>query len=223
MLMIEGLLDRSRLAELNQLLGQMRFAPGHETGGTGGQLVKNNLQPDPQDPNYPRAAGLVLQAINASAQMHAYTMASKLTPIVFGRYGPGMTYGDHVDAAVHSLPNMIVRTDISFTIFLSGPDEYDGGELTINIEGAEMTVKGKAGDAFIYPTGVMHRVNPVTQGWRAVAVGWIQSLVPSHEHREILYKLGIVRERILRSGGYSEEFALMNSAYENLLRLCVRP
>ncbi len=223
MLTIEGLLDSNRLAELNQLLGQMAFFPGHKTGGTAGELIKNNLQPDPRDPNYPKAAGLVLQAINSSALMHAYTMASKLTPIVLSRYGPGMTYGDHVDAAVHPLPNMVVRTDISFTIFLCGPQEYDGGELVVNVQGAEKVVKGNAGDAFVYPTGVTHRVNAVTRGWRTVAVGWIQSLVPSHEHRDILYKLAVAREQMLKSGGRSQEFELINSAYENLLRLCVQP
>jgi PKHD-type hydroxylase len=223
MLLIEGFMNRAKLDELNQVLDQVKFIPGQRSGGTAGSLIKNNLQHDPNDANYPRASGLVFNAIQSSPELHAYTFANKLTPIIFARYGADMTYGDHVDAAVHPLPNLVVRTDISMTLFLAEPDEYDGGELVVNMMGAERTVKGRAGDIFLYPTGVTHRVNAVSRGVRKVAVAWIQSLIADHEHRELVYKLQTARDGLLRATGRTAEFELVNSACENLLRMFSQP
>lgn len=223
MLLIEGFLNKTKLDELNQVLDQVKFIPGQRSGGNAGVLIKNNLQHDPSDPNYPRAAGLVFNAIQASPAFHAYSFANKLTPVIFSRYSPGMTYGDHVDSAIHPLSNLVVRTDLSMTLFLAEPDTYDGGELVINVMGAEKTVKGKAGDLFLYPTGVTHRVNAVRSGVRRAAVAWVQSLIADHEHREIVYKLQRARDGILASAGRTPEFELVNSACENLLRMFSQP
>lgn len=223
MLLIKDFLDRAGRDELDRLLKQVRFTPGQGSGGTAGRLIKTNEQSDPRDPNYPKAASLVLQAIHACAPLHEYAFASKVTPIIFSRYGAGMAYGAHVDAAIHSLTNMVIRTDISFTLFLSGPEEYEGGELVIDNAGAEKVVKGDAGDLFLYPTGVTHRVNAVRSGWRRVAVGWIQSLVANHEQRQVLQKLQAARDGLLKASGRTAEFELVNSAYENLLRMCSQP
>lgn len=223
MLLIESLLDRPRLDELNGVVEQMKFIPGHGSGGTAGALIKNNLQHDPNDPHYQKASSLILAAIQSSPRLHAYSLANRMTPIIFSRYGPGMAYADHVDSSIQPLPNMVVRTDLSITVFLADPGEYEGGELVVNIMGAEKSVKGRAGDAFLYPTGVSHRVNAVHSGWRKVAIGWIQSLVASHEQREILFQLHTARSGILKGAGRSAEFELINSAYENLLRIHSRP
>ena len=146
-----------------------------------------------------------------------------MTPVTFAKYGPGMRYADHVDAAIQFVPNRFLRTDISFTIFLAPPDSYEGGELVVDSMGAERAVKGNAGDMFVYHTGITHRVNEVKNGWRKVAIGWIQSLVAGHEHREILYNLLRARTRTLETAGRGETYDLINSAYVNLQRLFAQP
>jgi PKHD-type hydroxylase len=223
MILIESFLGEAQLNDIRQALSKVAFIPGQFSGGIGGASIKNNLQANPKDPAYPQASGLVIQALFSSPAIQAYARPNHLTPINFARYGAGMAYGDHVDAAVHVLTNMVVRTDISFTVFLSGPDDYDGGELVVNVAGAERVVKPNAGDIFVYPTGVTHRVNPVRSGWRNVAVGWMQSMVANHEHREILYKLETARDQLLKTARQTPAYELVNSVHENLLRLFVQP
>lgn len=222
-MLIEGFLTRARLDELNELLGKIPFEPGQSTGGMAGALIKNNLQADARHAEYVNANALVVQTMFSTPALYSWAQVSKVTPVRFARYGAGMAYGDHVDAAVHPLSNMVVRTDISFTIFLSGPEDYEGGELVLNVLGVDQVIKGNAGDIVLYPTGITHRVNAVRSGWRKVAIGWIQSLVPNHEHRDILYKLLRARDSLLATTGRSLEFELVNDSYENLLRLFVQP
>lgn len=223
MILIEGLLSPDKLAELNQALDQVSFIPGQFSGGTAGASIKNNLQADPHHPAYPAVCNLIIKALFENGVIQRYARPLRLTPINFARYGAGMAYGEHVDEAVHILSNMVVRTDISFTVFLSTPDSYDGGELVVKANDTERVVKANAGDTFIYPTGVTHRVDPVRSGWRNVAVGWMQSLVANHEHRQILYQLETARNQLLESSGRTPEFELVNSVHENLLRLFVQP
>lgn len=223
MILIEGLLGPAKIAELDQALDKVPFIPGQFSGGTAGASIKNNLQADPHHAAYPAASSLVIQALFENPVLQRYARPLRLTPINFARYGAGMGYGDHVDSAVHILSNMVVRTDISFTVFLSAPGSYEGGELVVNTGGTDRVVKANAGDALVYPTGVTHRVEPVQSGWRKVAVGWMQSLVANHEYREILYKLETARNELLEASGRTPAFELVNSAHENLLRIFTQP
>jgi PKHD-type hydroxylase len=223
MLLIEGFLSRDRLAELQSILKKVPFIDGKATGGAHGSQVKHNRQADVRHPAYAQANNLILQAVMGCEILQSYALPHVMTPVTFGRYGPGMSYADHVDAAIQAVPNRFLRTDISFTIFLEPPDSYEGGELVVNVMGAERAVKANAGDMFVYHTGITHRVNEVTSGWRNVAIGWIQSLVAGHEHREILYNLLRARTRTLETAGPGETFDLINSAYVNLQRLFSQP
>jgi len=223
MLLIEGFLAPDRLEELNRILRKVPFIDGKGTGGGHGSQIKNNRQADVRQPGYAQANNLILQAIMNCEALQSYALPHVMTPVTFGRYGPGMSYADHVDAAIQLVPNRFLRTDISFTVFLEPPDSYEGGELVVNVLGAERAVKGNAGDIFVYHTGITHRVNEVTSGWRNVAIGWIQSLVAGHEHREILYNLLRARTQTLNASGRGETFDLINSAYVNLQRLFSQP
>lgn len=223
MLLIEGFLGAEKLAELKNLLHKVPFVDGKATGGVHGSQIKNNRQADVRHVAYAPANSLVLQAIMNCEILQSYALPHVMTPVTFAKYGPGMRYADHVDAAIQFVPNRFLRTDISFTIFLAPPDSYEGGELVVNSMGAERAVKGNAGDMFVYHTGITHRVNEVTSGWRQVAIGWIQSLVAGHEHREILYDLLRARTRTLETEGRGETFDLINSAYVNLQRLFAQP
>lgn len=223
MLLIEGFLAPDRLDELNRILHKVPFVDGRSSGGAHGSQIKNNREADARHAGYAQANNLILQAIMACEILQSYALPHVMTPVTFGRYGPGMRYADHVDAAIQLVPNRFLRTDISFTIFLEPPGSYEGGELVVNVMGAERVVKGNAGDMFVYHTGVMHRVNEVTGGWRNVAIGWIQSLVANHEHREILYSLLQARTQTLSTAGRGETFDLINYAYVNLQRLFSQP
>lgn len=223
MLLIEQFLAPDKLAELELLLKKVPFIDGKATGGTHGSQIKNNRQADVRHAAYAPANSLILQAIMNCEILQSYALPHVMTPVTFAKYGPGMHYADHVDAAIQFVPNRFLRTDISFTIFLAPPDSYEGGELVVDSMGAERVVKGKAGDMFVYHTGITHRVNEVTSGWRNVAIGWIQSLVAGHEHREILYNLLRARTRALATEGRGETFDLINSAYVNLQRLFAQP
>lgn len=134
-----------------------------------------------------------------------------------------MGCGDHYDAAVMPLPNAMLRTDLSFTVFLSDPDDYEGGELVVVSEYTERVAKRPAGDMVFYPSARLHRVNEVTAGERQVGVGWVQSMVASTEQRQVLYDIHIARNHILESEGKTAEFERLNSAYLNLQRMWAQP
>ena len=135
---------------------------------------------------------------------------------MFARYGPGRRYGMHTDnALVHDENGWSVRTDISFTLFLSAPDTYDGGALILQDPAGDREFRPKAGSAVFYPTGQLHGVTPVTRGERLVCVGWIQSLIRRADQRELLFDMEQVRDRI----GPGEDTLLMDKAIGNLLRM----
>jgi PKHD-type hydroxylase len=129
-----------------------------------------------------------------------------------------MSYGDHVDDPIMGQDGLY-RTDVSLTIFLSDPEEYDGGELVINTPFGEQKVKLNAGDAVLYPSSSTHRVAEVTRGERLVAVTWLQSTVRDPAKREILYNLSQVRETMIQNAGGSKETEQLSNAYMNLMRM----
>ena len=152
-------------------------------------------------------------AANALFQMAA--RPARLTPILFARYEPGMTYGAHVDdPLMHG-----TRTDLSWTLWLDDPDSYEGGELVIESAAGETPVKGPAGSIHLYPSTTLHRVDPVRSGTRRVAVGWVQSRVRQAERREILFDLDTARRGLFEREGKTREFDLLSKSFANLLRM----
>jgi PKHD-type hydroxylase len=149
---------------------------------------------------------------NGALPLHA---ASPL----YARYRPGMTYGEHLDDPIMGTGGVLYRSDVAVTVFLSGPEEYDGGELVIRTAAGEQKVKGVAGDAVLYPASTIHHVSPVTRGERLVAVTWVQSLVRDPARRELLYGLNLAREKLLQGAPEAEETAQVNAAYLNLIRM----
>jgi PKHD-type hydroxylase len=141
-----------------------------------------------------------------------------MRPLTFSRYAPGMEYGNHVDDAIMA-GDPPLRSDISVTLFLAPPEDYDGGELVLDSHGGEEAYKLPAGHAIIYPSTALHRVAPVTHGTRDVAIGWIQSLVREAAKREILFDLDTARRSIFAAQGKSADFDRLSLSYSNLLRL----
>jgi PKHD-type hydroxylase len=139
----------------------------------------------------------------------------QVTPLLFSRYHDGMEYGTHVDDPL--MYNL--RSDISFTLFLSDPSTYDGGELVMETTGGEQSYKLNAGEMIAYSSTTLHRVNPVTRGERRAAVGWSQSFVREAAKREILYELDLARRSIFDREQKSRDFDLISKAHANLIRM----
>jgi PKHD-type hydroxylase len=141
-------------------------------------------------------------------------------PPLFNRYESGMTFGAHVDNAVRQIPGTPhrLRTDLSVTLFLNSPDEYDGGELLIEDTYGSQSIKLAAGDMVVYPSSSIHRVLPVTRGTRTAAFFWIQSMVRDDGARTLLYELDTSIRELARDGARNESLLRLTACYHNLLR-----
>jgi len=142
-----------------------------------------------------------------------------MLPFLISRYLPGMEYGWHVDSPLMFVPPVALRADLSITIFLNNPDEYEGGELEIETEAETRLFKLKKGDAVIYPTTKIHRVRPVAKGMRMVAVSWIQSLIRNTEQRDLLFQLKTLQQLLEQQQQGSQLHLLSQQIHSNLLRM----
>ena len=133
-------------------------------------------------------------------------------------YSEGMSYGEHIDDPVMGNEQRY-RSDLAVTIFLNAPEEYDGGELSIQTEFGAQEIKYAAGDAVLYPATTRHQVKEVTNGARKVAVTWVQSMIRDPGQRSILYELGVARDRLLRKAPDEESTKQIDHAYVNLVRM----
>ena len=219
LLHIPGVLTAAQVAQLRQALDAADWTDGRETVGAQGARVKRNQQlPDASLLRH--ELGAVVQAALARHPLfHAATLPARQLLPRFNRYQGGGEYGFHVDGAVMALPDgNQLRSDISCTLFLNEPDDYDGGELVVSDTYGEHAVKLPAGDAIIYPSSSLHRVTPVTRGARLAAFFWVQSLVRDVAHRRTLFELDQAISR-LRTADADEVAQLqLTGVYHNLLR-----
>lgn len=162
LIMIANVLDADNLRWLRERHGKLRFVDGRQTAGREARTVKRNEQVDRSDPMLAEMQTLVVDRLLENRLFKMATRPHVVRPPLFSRYEPGMAYGSHIDDAIMGG----MRTDVSVTVFLSEPDEYDGGELVIESAGGEQDVKLPAGSAVVYPTTSLHRVAPVIAGER---------------------------------------------------------
>ncbi|RYF40040.1 MAG: Fe2+-dependent dioxygenase, partial [Comamonadaceae bacterium] len=164
---------------------------------------------------------LVVRALDRSPQFMAAALPKKLFPPRFNRYSQAAShYGRHVDNAVRFTDNGArVRTDLSCTLFLCEPGEYDGGELVVHGAGASQQAKLAAGDAVLYPGTSVHEVLPVTRGERLAAFFWIESMVRSNEQRQLLHEMDLALMALREAGGESPAAVALTGTYHNLLRM----
>lgn len=186
---IGSVLDEPTLAAVReQLEGAANFASGQATAAGRAREVKHNLQGVVTDPAVKGVSALLEKTLLAHPVFCAAARPRKLARLLLSRYEAGMSYGSHIDApAIDG-----VRTDVSFTLFLSAPGDYEGGELVIESGAGEDAIKLPAGAVVCYPSSFVHRVDPVQSGTRLVAVGWLQSEVRSTEQRSLLFSLDSV-------------------------------
>lgn len=221
LLVLPQLLDPEELAQARSLLAAAPWADGRIGAGSQAVQAKNNEQL-PADCEASRAIGaLVLRALDRSPQFLAACLPRKIFPPRINRYsGASNAYGKHVDGAVRFGEGGVrVRTDISCTVFLSDPAEYDGGELTIHEAGTARQVKLPAGHAVLYPGTHVHEVTPVTRGARMAAFFWIESMVRGNDQRRLLHEFDLALTSLRQAHGESEATVQLMGTYHNLLRM----
>lgn len=219
LLSLPGLLNADELSLARRLLMEAEWVDGRATSGHQSALVKQNHQLPDASPATAPLRKLVLQALGRTTAFTAAALPLKVFPPRFNRHAVGMTFGDHIDNTILDHPGGLVRADMSATIFFNNPDEYDGGELVIEDTFGSRTVKLAAGDMILYPSGSIHRVQPVTRGERLACFFWIQSMVRDDGQRTLLHDLDLAL-RGLRQRGLSgeQEMVMLTGIYHNLLR-----
>ena len=220
MLPVVDVLDQASVASLRRRLDEIAFVDGRGTAGPAAQQVKDNMQADPDDPRLDALRAEVRDALQRNWAFRVYGRPARWSRLLFSRYQAGQRYGRHYDNWLKEAEGGgQMRSDLSFTLFLSAPDSYEGGELSLERPEGVITVKMPAGSAFIYPTNVLHQVLPVTAGERVACVGWIQSHVRTEEQREILFGL----DGVLAATGEGEPRLVLDKSIGSLLRLWADP
>lgn len=211
---VPALIAPDAVAAMRARLAAAAFKDGATTAGWHARLVKANQQLDADDPAATALRAEVERAVRSHPVAALATRPRAFGPILFSRYGAGHGYGSHVDDALMAG----VRTDVSFTLFLSDPEGYEGGELVMETAAGDLAFKLPAGGALFYPSTTLHRVAPVTAGERLAAVGWIRSFVRDPADRELLFDLDTARQTLFRQSGKTAEFDLLSKCLSNLLR-----
>lgn len=214
---IDQILSPDGLTEIKQVLDRAEFVDGKLTAGWHAKLVKNNQQLK-AGTSQNELKAKIRAALNKNSLFQTAIRPKSIHSLLFSRYSEGMSYDTHVDNALMSGKSGLSRSDVSFTLFLSDPDEYTGGELTIEGVQSEQSYKLQTGSAIFYPSTTLHRVNPVTKGTRLVVVGWVQSIIREGSDREILFDLETARRAIFAKSGKTPEFDLVSKSIANLLR-----
>lgn len=221
MLRIPALLTPDEVRQCREALEPAPWQDGRATAGSLAAQVKENLQLPLDSPVAQQIGNLILDKLGSNPLFISATLPLKVLPPRFNRYEGGGNYGSHIDNAFFTIPGSAikVRTDVSTTVFLSDPGEYDGGELVVEDSFGQQSIKLPAGDAIVYPGTSLHRVNPVTRGTRYGSFFWTHSLVASAEQRRLLFDLD---QQIQQLGVRHPEdpgLAPLSGTYHNLLRM----
>lgn len=210
-------LSAQQISSIIQLVEHGNFIDGKSTAGWHAKAVKTNRQWQGE----PELNEQIQQGMQGALTQHPLfsgaTYAKSMMPFIISESTLGGGYGNHIDDALMA-NDTVLRTDISCTVFLTPPEDYEGGELVMNLSGMEMAFKLNAGDAIIYPSTTLHRVNPVTSGSRQVALTWIESHIPQASQREMLFDLDTARKDIMEHQGKTDAFDRITKTHANLLR-----
>lgn len=219
MITISNIFDAQALADLRQQSEQLVWRDGEATAGATARRVKHNMQADLSS----RAGAAMRRQIELALKGHPVVQAAawprRFSKLLLSRMQVGDGYGLHVDNPLMGSGDQRLRTDLSFTLFLSDPDDYAGGELVIDLMGETRAIKGQAGDVVIYPSTSLHQVAPVSSGSRLVCVGWIESLVREAGQRDILFDLENLRAELSKTlPPDAPELMVLSKSIANLLR-----
>lgn len=217
---ISQVLTPEQVQDCQHALLSATWEEGKKTAGYLAQHVKTNLQLPISSEIAQQVGEFLLHILNNNPTFVAAALPTKILPPRFNCYQGGGTYGNHIDNAIFPLvnTNQQLRTDVSSTLFLSDPHEYEGGELVIEDTYGQQSIKLNAGDLVLYPGTSLHRVNPVTKGRRLAAFFWTQSMVRQAHKRSMLWELDQSIQRLAAKDAPSSELARLSGVYHNLLR-----
>lgn len=213
LLKLDGVLDAAKISEIRDVLDSAKFAESR--GGPDGE-VRNNLTAESGDSLTP-AIQAVVTALMAREDFTAYALPHHIT-LQFNRYDTGMSFGDHCDAPVIGGQHPGLRADLAFTVFLSDPASYAGGELVIETPSGTARFKEPAGSVVVYAPDLLHRVEPVTGGTRLAAIGWVQSLLRDETERRIAAELTALRGAAQEAAPDSDLAVRIERVHSALLR-----
>ncbi|MEJ6788964.1 Fe2+-dependent dioxygenase [Brevundimonas sp. BR2-1] len=219
LLHVPGVFTKDEVATLRSRLDAGPWVDGNVTSGHQSAGAKVNRQL-PEDCAEAREVGaLIQQALNANPMFVSAALPHTVFPPLFNRYEGGERFGVHVDNAIRQRGPIRIRSDLSATLFLSEPEDYDGGELVIEEMYGPQSVRLPAGDLVLYPSKSLHQVTPVTRGARVASFFWIQSLVRDDADRETLFRLDVAIQRVSADRGPQDAAVLeLTAVYHNLLR-----
>ncbi len=222
LLTIPDILTKAQVAECRKLMDQAEWVDGNVTSGHQSVLAKNNMQL-PEESEVARSIGEFIQdALGMNLLFISAALPLKVFPPLFNRYESGQAFGTHVDNAIRQLrgTHFRIRSDLSATLFLSEPEDYDGGVLTIEDIYGTQEIKLPAGSMVLYPASSLHHVTPVTRGARVSSFFWIQSMVRNDAHRTLLFQLdSAIQKLTAERGGKDPEVISLTGIYHNLLRM----
>jgi PKHD-type hydroxylase len=222
LLHIPNVLTREETVELRGALEAADWTDGRETVGAQGAQVKRNEQLPEASPVRLQLGAKILAALARNSLYFSACLPVRTLPPRFNRYRGGGQYGFHVDGAVMVLgegeAKQHIRSDISCTLFLSEPGDYDGGELVVSDTYGEHEIKLPAGDVIVYPSSSLHKVTPVTRGVRLASFFWVQSMVRDDSRRRMLFELDTSIETLRRTGANADAVLQLTNVYHNLLR-----
>ncbi len=221
MLHIPEVLTRDQVARMRSALDAADWTDGRATVGPQGAQVKQNRQLPETSTLGAELGAEILAALARNSLYVSAALPLRTVPPLFNSYAGGEHYGAHVDGAVRALPGsgQLLRTDLSCTLFLADPDDYDGGELVVIDTYGTHEVKLPAGDMILYPSSSVHKVEPVTRGVRVCSFFWVQSMVRDDARRAMLTELDQTIQRLRQRVGDVDDVISLTSHYHNLLRM----
>jgi PKHD-type hydroxylase len=220
LLQIPEVLGAEQLAQCREALVRAQWVDGRVTAGYQSARAKDNQQLAEDSPVARQLGDMILAALERNALFMSAALPLKVFPPLFSRYEGGQAFGTHVDNAIRPVRNtgQRIRTDLSATLFLSAPEDYDGGELTIEDTYGVQHIKLPAGHMILYPASSLHHVRPVTRGARIASFFWIQSMVRDDGERTILFDLDTAIQRLNHESPDNPTAVQLTGVYHNLLR-----
>ena len=220
LLAIPEVLSAPQVSQARQILDSAQWVDGKVTAGHQSAQVKDNQQLREGSPESQQLGELILTALGQNAMFISAALPLRVFPPLFNRYTGGQSFGTHVDNAIRQVPGTShrIRTDLSATLFLAHPEQYDGGELVVEDTYGVHSVKLPAGHMVLYPSTSLHHVRPVTHGARIASFFWIQSMVRDDGERTLLFDLDTAIQRVNRDAPASPSAVQLTGIYHNLMR-----
>ena len=217
---VPDVLTAGQVAECRRLIDTAQWVDGRVTAGFQSEKVKHNSQVPEGHPAARQAGAIILDALDRNPLVLSAALPLKIFPPLFNSYASGQSFGNHVDNAIRAVPGTAhrIRTDLSATLFLTPPEDYDGGELLIDDTYGAHKVKLPAGHMVLYPSTSLHRVQPVTRGARVSSFFWIQSMVRDDGQRTLLFDLDVAIGQLTSATPDNPAVVQLTGVYHNLLR-----